>query len=109
MLNAMIVVALAAGPTASAPYGDCLLANLQPGLSDRAVQLVQQACAAKHPDSYAASVELERRYSVQRQAQFDADRATAERAANAAARAANVAATVAAEREAAEAKAATAK
>lgn len=49
MLNAMIIAALAASPAASVPYADCLLGNIQPGLSDRAVQLVQQACAAKHP------------------------------------------------------------
>ena len=46
MLNAMIIAALAASPAASVPYADCLLGNIQPGLSDRAVQLVQQACAA---------------------------------------------------------------
>lgn len=101
MLNAMIIAALAASPAASVPYADCLLGNIQPGLSDRAVQLVQQACAAKHPDSFIASLELERNYSAQRQAWFDADLAAAESAANAAANAAAVAAEAAAEREAA--------
>ncbi|WP_164087148.1 hypothetical protein [Stenotrophomonas maltophilia] len=104
MLNALLIAALAAGPAAPVPYADCLLGNIQPGLSDRAVQLVQEACAAKHPDSFNASLELERTYSTQRQARFDADRAAAERAANAAANAAAVAAQVAAEREAARAK-----
>lgn len=101
MLNAMIIAALAASPAAPVPYADCLLGNIQPGLSDRAVQLVQQACAAKHPDSFIASLELERNYSAQRQARFDAERAAVERAAKAAANAAAVAAQVAAEREAA--------
>jgi len=101
----MIIAALAAGPAASAPYGDCLLGNIQPGLTDRAVQLVQQACAAKYPDSFAAALELERRQSAQRQAQFDADRAAAVRSANAAATAAQVAA----DREAARARNAQAK
>lgn len=50
------------------------------------MQLVQQACAAKHPDSFIASLELERKYSAQRQARFDAERAAVERAANAAAK-----------------------
>ena len=75
MLNAMIIAALAASPAAPVPYADCLLGNIQPGLSDHAVQLVQQACAAKHPDSFIASLELERNYSAQRQARFDAERA----------------------------------
>lgn len=97
MLNAMIIAALAASPAAPVPYADCLLGNIQPGLSDHAVQLVQQACAAKYPDSFTASLELERNYSAQRQARFDAERAAVERAANAAA----VAAQVAADREAA--------
>lgn len=101
MLNAMIIAALAASPAASVPYAHCLLGNIQPGLSDHAVQLVQRACAAKHPDSFMASLELERNYSAQRQARFDADRAAVERAAKAAANAAAVAAQVAAEREAA--------
>lgn len=105
MLNVVIAAALAGGPAASVPYADCLLGNIQPGLSDHAVQLVQQACAAKHPDSFLASLELERAYSVQRQARFDADRAAAERAANAAASAAQAAA----EREAARAQGAKAK
>lgn len=105
MLNVVIVAALAGGPAASVPYADCLLGNIQPGLSDHAVQLVQQACAAKHPDSFLASLELERTYSAQRQARFDADRAAAERAANAAASAAQAAA----ERETARAQGAKAK
>ncbi|WP_295572897.1 hypothetical protein [uncultured Stenotrophomonas sp.] len=105
MLNVVIVAALAGGPAASVPYADCLLGNIQPGLSDHAVQLVQQACAAKHPDSFLASLELERTYSVQRQARFDADRAAAERAANAAASAAQAAA----ERDTARAQGAKAK
>jgi len=109
VLNVVIVAALAAGPAASVPYADCLLGNIQPGLSDHAVQLVQQGCAAKHPDSFLASLELERTYSAQRQARFDADRATAERSANAAANAAAVAAQAAAEREAARARGAKAK
>ena len=105
MFNDVIVAALAAGPAASVPYADCLLGNIQPGLSDHAVQLVQQACAAKHPDSFLASLELERAYSAQRQARFDADRAAAERFANAAASAAQAAA----ERETARAQGAKAK
>lgn len=105
MLNVVIVAALAAGPAASVPYADCLLGNIQPGLSDHAVQLVQQACAAKHPDSFLASLELERAYSAQRQARFDADRAAAERVANAAASGAQAAA----ERETARAQGAKAK
>ncbi|MGV6485762.1 hypothetical protein ACTUVJ_000752 [Stenotrophomonas indicatrix] len=106
MLNAMIIAALAASPAASVPYADCLLGNIQPGLSDRAAQraaqLVQQACAAKHPDSFIASLELERSYSAQRQARFDAERAAVERAANAAAK-------VEADREAARSRGATSK
>jgi len=109
MLNVLIMAALAAASSPSAPYGDCLLGNIQPGLSDRAVNLVQQACAAKHPESFAASLELERRQAAQRQVQFDADRMAAQRAADAAARAADVAAHAAAEREAARAKRAEAK
>ncbi|MGE6331773.1 hypothetical protein [Stenotrophomonas sp. NPDC077659] len=105
MLNVLIIAALAAGPAASAPYADCLLGNIQPGLTDRAVQLVQQACAAKYPDSFAAAIELERQQSSQRQAQFDADRAAALRSANAAATAAQAAA----DREAARARNAQAK
>lgn len=100
MLNVLISAALAAGPTASVPYGDCLLANIQPGLSDRAVQLVQQACAAKHPDSFAAAMELERQRSNQRRAQIEAEHAAAERHANAAANAAAIAAQAAADRAA---------
>lgn len=98
MLNVLMFAALAAGPAASAPYGDCLLGNIQPGLTDRAVLLVQQACAAKYPDSFAAAIELERRQSAQRQAQFDADRAAAVRSASAAANAAATAAQAAADR-----------
>ncbi|AWH38199.1 hypothetical protein C1929_16240 [Stenotrophomonas sp. ZAC14D1_NAIMI4_6] len=92
MLNALIIAALAAGPASSSPYADCVLANIQPGLSDRAVLLVQHACAAKYPASYADAIELERRHSSQRQAQFDADHAAAARSANAAAAAAQAAA-----------------
>lgn len=92
MLNALIIAALAAGPASSSPYADCVLANIQPGLSDRAVLLVQHACAAKYPASYADAIELERRHSSQRQAQFDADHAAAVRSANAAATAAQAAA-----------------
>lgn len=105
MLNVLIIAALAAAPAASAPYADCLLGNIQPGLTDRAVQLTQQACAAKHPDSFAAAIELDHRQSAQRQAQFDADHAAAVRSANAAATAAQAAA----DREAARAKGADAK
>ncbi len=105
MLNVMMIAALAAGPAASAPYADCLLGNIQPGLSDRAVQLVQQACAAKHPDSFVAAMAQERGLSARRQAQFDADHADAVRSANAAATAAQAAA----DREAARAKNAQAK
>jgi len=105
MLNALIIAALAAGPTASAPYADCLLGNIQPGLTDRTLQLVQQACAAKHPDSFVAAMEQEREYSARRQAQMRADSAEAARSANAAATAAQAAA----DREAARAKGADAK
>jgi hypothetical protein len=112
MLSVLIATTLAAGSPqvngtapASAAYADCVLAHLQPGLSDRAIPLLQQACASKHPESYVASAELERTYSVQRQARFDADRAAAERAANAAASAAQAAA----DREAARAQGAKAK
>ncbi|WP_258009457.1 hypothetical protein [Stenotrophomonas maltophilia] len=77
--------ALAAG---SPTYADCLLGNIQPGLSDRAVQLIQQACAAKNPESLAAAMELERRFSEQRQAEFAAAQAQAARSADAAATAA---------------------
>ncbi|MDT3485506.1 hypothetical protein [Stenotrophomonas maltophilia] len=111
MLSVLIATTLAASSpqTNSAPpsaaYADCVLAHLQPGLSDRAIPLLQQACASKHPESYVASAELERTYSAQRQARFDADRAAAERAANAAASAAQAAA----EREAARAQGAKAR
>ncbi|KAA8992603.1 hypothetical protein FJU31_18785 [Stenotrophomonas cyclobalanopsidis] len=91
MLNALIIAALVSGPASSSPYADCVLANIQPGLSDRAVSLVQHACAAKYPDSYADAIELERRHSSQRQARFDADHAAAVRSANAAATAAQAA------------------
>lgn len=67
MLNAFIFAAMAAGPAASAPYGDCVLANIHPGLTDSAVLLVGQACAARHPESFYAWMELEqeaRRYAV---------------------------------------------
>ncbi|MDA3306414.1 MULTISPECIES: hypothetical protein [Stenotrophomonas] len=93
MLNAVIMTALAAG---SPTYADCLLGNIQPGSSDPAVQLIQQACAAKHPESFAAAMELERRFSEQRQADFAAVQAQAARSANAAATAAQQAADVAA-------------
>ncbi len=103
MFSAFVVLALAAatpqpnvGQAASASYADCLLDHLQPGLSDRAVQLVQQACASKHPESFVASVELDRRMSAQRRADFDAERAAIERSANAAASAAQAAADAAA-------------
>ncbi|MBK0011145.1 hypothetical protein [Stenotrophomonas sp. S41] len=109
MLNALIIAALAAGPAASAPYADCLLGNIQPGLTDRTVQLVQQACAAKHPDSFVAAMEMERQFGNQRRAQIDAERAAAERSANAAANAAAIAAQAAADHEAARAKGADAK
>ncbi|KXU92308.1 hypothetical protein AB839_17515 [Stenotrophomonas sp. DDT-1] len=72
----------------SPTYADCLLGNIQPGLSDRAVQLIQQACAAKNPESLAAAMELERRFSEQRQAEFAAAQAQAARSADAAATAA---------------------
>lgn len=96
MLNAVLIAALAASPAAPIPYADCLLGNIQPGLSDRAVQLVQEACAAKHPESFAAAMELERRTRAQRQADFDAAQAEAARSANAAATAAQEAADAAA-------------
>ncbi len=96
MLNALLIAALAAGPAAPVPYADCLLGNIQPGLSDRAVQLVQEACAAKHPESFATAMELERRTRAQRQADFDAAQAEAARSANAAATAAQEAADAAA-------------
>ncbi|WP_258015051.1 hypothetical protein, partial [Stenotrophomonas maltophilia] len=99
MLSALIAVALAAGsppPTGSqstsASYADCLLGHIQPGLSDHAVQLVQQACASKYPESFVASMELERRMSAQRLAAFEAERVAIERSANAAATAAQEAA-----------------
>lgn len=98
MLNALIIAALAAGPAASAPYADCLLGNIQPGLTDSAVQLVQQACAAKHPDSFVAAMELERQHSNQRRAQFDAERTAAERRASTRANEAAIAAQAAADR-----------
>ncbi|EKT4094577.1 TPA: hypothetical protein QDZ99_001924 [Stenotrophomonas maltophilia] len=103
MLSVLIAITLAAGspqassiPAASAAYADCLLAHLQPGLSDRAVQLVQQACASKYPESFVASMELERRMSAQRRADFEAAQAEAARSANAAATAAQEAADAAA-------------
>ncbi|AWT17054.1 MULTISPECIES: hypothetical protein [Stenotrophomonas] len=103
MLSALIAVALAAGspqPTGSqstsASYADCLLGHIQPGLSDHAVQLVQQACASKYPESFVASMELERRMSAQRRADFEAAQAEAARSANAAATAAQEAADAAA-------------
>ena len=75
MLSVLIATALAAAspqasstPPASAAYADCLLAHLQPGLSDHAIPLLQQACVAKHPESYVAYSELERRISAQRRA-----------------------------------------
>jgi len=67
MLNAFIIAALAAGSAASAPYADCVLTDLHPGMTERAVLLVEQACAAKHPDSFAASQESERQYHNQQQ------------------------------------------
>lgn len=112
MLNALIIAALAAGPAASAPYADCLLGNIQPGLTDRTLQLVQQACAAKHPDSFVAAMEMERQFGKQRRAQIDAERAESERQMDAAVKAANAAATeaqAAADREAKRAKGADAK
>lgn len=103
MLSVLIATTLAAAspqasstPPASAAYADCLLAHLQPGLSDHAVQLVQQACASKYPESFVASMELERRMSAQRRAAFEAERVAIERSANAAATAAQEAADVAA-------------
>lgn len=103
MLSAFVALAVAAaapqahgGQAASTSYADCLLDHLQPGLSDHAVQLVQQACASKYPESFVASVELERRMSAQRRADFDAERAAIERSANAAASAAQAAADAAA-------------
>ncbi|HEL3257815.1 TPA: hypothetical protein UMF52_003150 [Stenotrophomonas maltophilia] len=96
MLSAVLIAALAASPAAPVPYADCLLGNIQPGLSDRAVQLVQEACAAKHPESFTAAMELERRTSLQRLTYFEAARAEAARSANAAATAAQEAADAAA-------------
>ncbi|HFF5966750.1 hypothetical protein [Stenotrophomonas maltophilia] len=103
MLSVLIAITLAAGspqassiPAASAAYADCLLAHLQPGLSDRAIPLLQQACASKHPESYVASAELERRISAQRRADFEAAQVEAVRSANAAATAAQEAADAAA-------------
>lgn len=53
MLGVLIATTLAAAspqasstPPASAAYADCLLAHLQPGLSDQSIPLLQQACAA---------------------------------------------------------------
>ncbi|WP_367380104.1 hypothetical protein [Stenotrophomonas cyclobalanopsidis] len=109
MLNALIIAALAPGLAASAPYADCLLGNVQPGLTDRALQLVQQACAAKHPDSFVAAMEMERKFGNQRRAQIDAERTAVERSASAAANAAAIAAQAAADREAARTKGADAK
>ncbi len=75
MLSVLIATTLAAAspqssstPPASAAYADCLLAHLQPGLSDHAIPLLQQACVAKYPESYVAYSELERRISAQRRA-----------------------------------------
>lgn len=96
MLSAVLIAALAASPAAPVPYADCLLGNIQPGLSDRAVQLVQEACAAKHPESFAAAMELERRTNLQRLTYFEAAKAEAARSANAAATAAQEAADAAA-------------
>jgi len=73
MLNAFIIAALAAGSAASAPYADCVLADTHPGMTDRAMLLVEQACAAKHPDSFAASQESElQHHNQQQQARRDA-------------------------------------
>ncbi|WP_164082638.1 hypothetical protein ACUDTH_14020 [Stenotrophomonas pavanii] len=95
MLTVLIATSLAATspqasttPPASAAYADCLLSHLQPGLSDHAIPLLQQACVAKHPESYIAYSELERRISAQRRADFEAAQAEAARSANAAATAA---------------------
>ncbi|WP_260465501.1 hypothetical protein [Stenotrophomonas maltophilia] len=96
MLSAVLIAALAASPAAPVPYADCLLGNIQPGLSDRAVQLVQEACAAKHPESFAAAMELVRRTNLQRLTYFEAAKAEAARSANAAATAAQEAADAAA-------------
>jgi len=109
MLNVLIIAALAAGPAPSEPYADCLLGNIRPGLSDSALHLVQEACAAKYSHSFAAWMKLERRHTSLRRAQFDADHAAAVRSANAAANAAATAAQAAADREAARAKGADAK
>lgn len=104
MLNTLIAIALAAAtpqPNAgqpAVPYADCLLSHIQPGLSDQATRLVQQACASKHPEGFVASMELERRLRVQRQTEFDAQQAATARAANAAAMAAQRAADEAAAR-----------
>ena len=103
MLSVLIATTLAAAspqssstPPASAAYADCLLAHLQPGLSDHAIPLLQQACVAKYPESYVAYSELERRISAQRRADFEAAQAEAARSANAAATAAQEAADAAA-------------
>lgn len=103
MLGVLIATTLAAAspqasstPPASAAYADCLLAHLQPGLSDESIPLLQQACAAKYPDSYVAYSELERRISAQRRADFEAAQAEAVRSANLAATAAQEAADTAA-------------
>lgn len=57
MLSALLIAALAASSAAPVPYADCLLGYIQPGLSDRAVQLVQEACAAKHNAAATAAQE----------------------------------------------------
>ncbi|WP_231112007.1 hypothetical protein [Stenotrophomonas maltophilia] len=73
-------------------YADCLLSHAKPELSDQAVSLVQHACIAKFPESYAATIKLELEMADRRQASFRAGMDAAEKAANAAAEAAQQAA-----------------
>lgn len=70
------------GEAASAPYADCILNHLQAGMSDQAANLVQQACAAKHPQSRAAAIQLEMEWSRKRQAEFNRANDAAVKAAN---------------------------
>lgn len=95
MFSTLIAALLAAGApaantseAASAPYADCILNHLQAGMSDRTALLVQQACAAKYPQSHAAAVQLEIALDRRRQAEFERTRDAAVKAANEAAAAA---------------------
>lgn len=95
MLSALIATVLAAAApaastaeAASARYGDCLLSHLQAGMSDQTAQLVQQACAAKHPQGRADAALLEMEAGKRRQAEFQRINADAVKSANEAAAAA---------------------